>query len=57
MTIVGVGAVVGNGLPLDPAEPAHFLEEGLERNLLFRPCAGREHADSTDGRCRRLLRQ
>ena len=40
VTIVGVGAVVGNGLPFDPAESAHFLEEGFECDLLFRQALG-----------------
>ncbi len=51
MTIVGIGAVVGNGLPFDPAELAHFVEEGFERDLLLRARAGREHTDAPRARC------
>src|SRR5437879_3148404 len=54
MTIVGIRAVVGDGLPFDPAELAHFVEEWLKGDLLLRACAGREHADAPHVRSRRL---
>ena len=47
LPVVGICAVVGDVLPFNPAEFAHLVEEGLERNFLLRLRAGGEHADAT----------
>ena len=45
-SVVAMGPLVDHGAPLDPAEPAHLVEERRQRHGLARGGARREYADA-----------